>query len=681
MPEVNEYLNKKETKDKYKEPWMYTLFNEVIKNFKPKLHAIKWYSDFVFDMESFVNFENGLELRQRFDQNPIKAIKIIEDALTVIGNPPSKKFRTQVWLRIKTTTPTINVKDLDTRKLNQLVMLEGVVKSKSADLLGKRMWSKWHCYDCNQSEIHGIYKNQTKSYCVGCKKWRKLTSERDCSVFYIKLDDTSETVEATTARSIAIQILFEQAEAETFNKVRIGSRVKITGILKRKKSDEKKEEYRYYIECRNLELLEDTSYDLTLTSKDIDKFREMALKPTLYADLAQSIAPNIQGHEDVKLACLLQLVGGTELILDGQREERGPIHILLISSPGLGKSQLMKKVMGFLPGSRFTAGKTTSGVGLVAALNRDEDIGGWYVSAGVVPMAHNSLALIDEGDKISKEDLGYLNSAMVDMQVNIDKGGIHATLQTNTAILLACNPKHRVFDPVEPVWKQLGLPKDFLDRFDLIIPMLPPKSLEEKRAVADLVVGKYQADQHIAKPKYPHSIMTKYICYAKKLKPQVTEEVEKYIVENYLNIAKPADQEDSAYFSFRLLTNIVRLSQAAAKLRLESVKISIDDAKLAINLLITSLKKQQVITQDGLMDYEKAEAIVPKSKRDFMRKLKDIILDLQDKAESGGTADYDQIIELAAKEKIDGSLAEELLEKLRMSGDIIQVRRGKYKLV
>ena len=45
-------------------------------------------------------------------------------------------------------------------------------------------------------------------------------------------------------------------------------------------------------------------YDITLNS------REIAQDPDVYNRLAQSIAPEIFGHGDVKRALLLQLIGG-----------------------------------------------------------------------------------------------------------------------------------------------------------------------------------------------------------------------------------------------------------------------------------------------------------------------------------------------------------------------------------
>ena len=59
-----------------------------------------------------------------------------------------------------------------------------------------------------------------------------------------------------------------------------------------------------------------------------------------YEKLASSIAPEIYGHEDVKKALLLLLVGGVDKTPQGMKI-RGNINICLMGDPGVAKSQLL----------------------------------------------------------------------------------------------------------------------------------------------------------------------------------------------------------------------------------------------------------------------------------------------------------------------------------------------------
>jgi len=91
----------------------------------------------------------------------------------------------------------------------------------------------------------------------------------------------------------------------------------------------------------------------------------------LYPRLAQSLAPEIYGHQDVKKAILLMLVGGTTTTTGDGMRIRGDINVALFGDPGVAKSQLLKHVIQVAPRAVYTTGKGSSGVGLTAAVVRD----------------------------------------------------------------------------------------------------------------------------------------------------------------------------------------------------------------------------------------------------------------------------------------------------------------------
>lgn len=63
----------------------------------------------------------------------------------------------------------------------------------------------------------------------------------------------------------------------------------------------------------------------------------------LYDKLALSLAPEIYGHEDIKKALLLLLVGGVDRSPQGMKI-RGNINICLMGDPGVAKSQLLSYI-------------------------------------------------------------------------------------------------------------------------------------------------------------------------------------------------------------------------------------------------------------------------------------------------------------------------------------------------
>ena len=126
-----------------------------------------------------------------------------------------------------------------------------------------------------------------------------------------------------------------------------------------------------YLEVHHIHQLKKQYSEMQLTPEIHAAVAELRDDSYLYSKLAQSIAPEIYGHLDVKKALLLLLVGGVTKNMGDGMKIRGDLNICLMGDPGVAKSQLLKYISKVAPRGVYTTGKGSSGVGLTAAVMRD----------------------------------------------------------------------------------------------------------------------------------------------------------------------------------------------------------------------------------------------------------------------------------------------------------------------
>ena len=211
---------------------------------------------------------------------------------------------------------------------------------------------------------------------------------------------------------------------------------------------------------------------MTRDDDDLKGILELGRDPKLMQKVINSVAPSIYGHSRIKEALALQLVGGVRKVRDDGIITRGDIHILLVGDPGAAKSQMLKRMLHVAPKARYVTGKGASGAGLSASVVKDEFLQGWSLEAGALVLANEGLWMIDELDKMSKEDAWAMHEALEQQSITISKANIQATLRCETTVLAAATPRLCRFAPYATLAHPINLSPTCITLFALIFPVI-----------------------------------------------------------------------------------------------------------------------------------------------------------------------------------------------------------------
>ncbi len=606
-----------------------------------------------------------------------KPEEVIQAAQKAIKNIDTARKNADLQVRFENLSNVIPLRDLKSKYIGKFVAVDGIIR-KANEIRPRIVNAMFECRSCMR--LHEVPQKSNlisePALCQECggRSFRLIQDESEfIDTQTTKLQEPLENLSGgEQPRQINVVL-----EDDLVDSITPGDIIRITGTLKTVR-DEQTKLFKNYIYCNYIDALEQEFEELKISEEDEAEIRELAANPDVYNKIINSTAPSIQGYREVKEAIALQLFGGCVKELEDKTRIRGDIHILIVGDPGIGKSQILKYVSKLAPRGIYTSGKGTSGVGLTAAAVKD-DLGGWSLEAGALVLADRGNACVDELDKMKSEDRSAIHEALEQQTISIAKAGIMATLNSRCAMLAAANPKFGRFDRYKSVAEQINLPAPILSRFDLIFVVEDKPDADRDRKLAGHILNIHQTAE--IPFEIDPELLRKYIAYARKQpSPELTNEAIEVLKEFYVGMRGSAEDDDSPVpITARQLEALVRLSEANCKIRLGK-EVTSDDAKRAIKLQQDCMRQVGLDPDTGKVDIDKVEGRTPKSERDKIKLIMNIIKELGD--EYDGKVPKDIIIEEAsAKHNIGEDKAEQIVNKLHQQGMIIESGRNHYKAI
>jgi replicative DNA helicase Mcm len=343
-------------------------------------------------------------------------------------------------------------------------------------------------------------------------------------------------------------------------------------------------------------------------------------------------------------------------------------------------SQLLKSGSKIAPRGIYTSGKGSTAAGLTAAVLRDKDTGNLSLEAGVLVLADNGIAAIDEFDKMRSEDRIAIHEAMEQLSISIAKAGIIATLNARTSIIAAANPYHGRYDDYKTVAENIKkLPPTILSRFDLIFILKDRPDPTGDERMADFILS--AEEEETPEPPIDYDTLKNYIYYAKKhCQPRITSEAVEEIKAFYLQTRSAGAEPDTPVpITARYLEGLIRLAEARAKMALHE-EVTVEDAQAVIQLMNFSLSQVGIDQETGISDIDAIETGITTTHRRRLEQINQLIRQLiQEKG--GEPVTLDEIKEAASRLRITPQQVEEEINTLRTRGILYEPRSGTYGIV
>jgi DNA replicative helicase MCM subunit Mcm2 (Cdc46/Mcm family) len=278
------------------------------------------------------------------------------------------------------------------------------------------------------------------------------------------------------------------------------------------------------------------------------------------------IAPNIIGLDEVKKAGLIQLFA------------KDKVHILLLGDPATGKTDILRSIAELSPISSYGLGSGASKAGLtVSVIGKD-------IVKGLLPMADNGIACIDELNLLKTADRAGLFNAMEKGFITYDKSDSHLKIDARVKVFATANPEGERFvgRTMDVIKKQIPFDPALLSRFHLIFLIRKPGTQEFMQITQNIIQG-----QKTSISENDRKFVKEYVAYALTRDVELDKSLSP-LIQGFVEDVKNDEPQFIMEISPRIVIGIMNMAKAAARMKLKD-KVEKDDIIKVLKIFNSAL--------------------------------------------------------------------------------------------
>lgn len=352
----------------------------------------------VLDYEDLIHYDT--DLAESLLSDPDRALKEFKSAtfevLSTENLAYAGEIRKNLMIRTRGITDRVALRKVDTSHLDKMIAFAGMV-IRTSELRPLLVDAAFVCPDGHTTRVIQEGPSIKKPVkCEGCDETRNLELDQKDSTFIdsqiLRVQELPEELPpGQLPRFFDIDV-----EGDIVNTARPGDRAVMTGIVRAEPDysfgTPRSRSFRSKIDANYIEVVSKEPSQVQITKEDEAIIKSIASSPDAYQKLIKSMAPGILGHDRVKEAMLLLLVGGPTTALPDGTKLRGDINVFLVGDPGVAKSEMLKFAAQVAPRGMFASGRGSTAAGLSAAVIREKNT--LMLEAGVVVLADQGIACL-----------------------------------------------------------------------------------------------------------------------------------------------------------------------------------------------------------------------------------------------------------------------------------------------